>query len=273
MKCIQKYKLAMIIMSVALFTCISSSQKLLEAEGRGNTYELILSKGLKLEVPDCAHPVKHVSEAWDTDLKKYVFVFDAHRDIDNDRCKNFDRQRTEITVADTLAPDSLAGRIGTAFTYTWKFKLDPAFQPSSSFCHIHQIKAVGGPDEGMPLMTLTPRAGKPEKLQLIYTPSKGTSGGGILAEVDLLSFLGEWVEATESVSYSHHGTYSIVLKRIKDGAALLTYGKSDLDLWRDGAYFLRPKFGIYRSLKNVEALRDESVRFADFSILQIHTSK
>jgi hypothetical protein len=246
---------------------------MLQADGSGRTYELIRSKGLKLEVPDCAHPVKHVSEIWDTELKKYVFVFDAHRDMDNDRCKSFDRQRTEITVADTLVSDSLAGRIGTTFTYTWKFKLDAAFQSSSSFCHIHQIKAVGGPDEGMPLMTITPRAGRPEKLQLIYTPSKGTSGGGIVAEVDLSSFLGVWVEATESVTYNHHGMYSIVLKRVKDGASLLSYSNSDLDLWRDGAFFIRPKIGIYRSLKNITALRDESVRFADFCISQKRISK
>ena len=30
--------------------------------------------------------------------------------------------------------------------------------------------------------------------------------------------------------------------------------------------FIRPKWGIYRSLKKVEDLRDEAVRFNDFSI-------
>ncbi len=35
---------------------------------------------------------------------------------------------------------------------------------------------------------------------------------------------------------------------------------------RSGAYFYRPKIGIYRSLKNKSEIRDETVRFADFCI-------
>jgi hypothetical protein len=37
-------------------------------------------------------------------------------------------------------------------------------------------------------------------------------------------------------------------------------------MWKDEADFLRPKWGIYRSLKNKNVLRDEVVDFADLKI-------
>jgi hypothetical protein len=53
---------------------------------------------------------------------------------------------------------------------------------------------------------------------------------------------------------------------VSDGAELLFYSDTDMDLWRSGATFIRPKWGIYRSLNNKERLRDERVWFADFAI-------
>ena len=44
-------------------------------------------------------------------------------------------------------------------------------------------------------------------------------------------------------------------------AALLAYGNPNIDLWRIGAEFVRPKWGIYRSLLSQKFLRDERVRF------------
>jgi len=86
--------------------------------------------------------------------------------------------------------------------------------------------------------------------------------------VDLAPFKGTWVEAIEKVTYKTAGSYSISIKRIIDGAVLLEYSNSNIDLWRDGASFCRPKWGIYRSLNNVSYLRDEEVRFADFCIAE-----
>lgn len=244
----------------------ASAQELLEADGHTDTYELVRSKGLKLEVPDCIHPVKHVFQIWDNDLKKYVFVFDSHVNIDNDRCRNYDRQRTELTVCDSLAPAFLAGKDGTTFTYTWKFKLDADFQANSTFCHIHQLKAVGGTDDSYPIITLTTRSGKSDKLQLIYVSASRDTTRGTVAEINLSALKGEWVEASERVTFNKHGKFSIVLRRVRDGSILLSYTKNDIEIWREGALFYRPKIGMYRSLKNKSILRDESVRFADFCI-------
>jgi hypothetical protein len=244
------------------------AQSLLSADGITNTYKLIemaFGSGA-YEVPDCAHPAfgPHITQAWDTDLGKYVFVFHLHVAQDNDRCEKFDRQRCEIKTYEPSA-DFLKGFQGDVCTYRWKFKLDANFQPSRSFCHIHQIKAVGG-DDGMPLITLTPRAGWPEKFQVIYIPPTGQGNQTLLTDADLSVFKGVWVEAEEKIRYGDKGSYDLVIRRLKDGAVLLSYNNQNLDLWRDGASFIRPKWGIYRSLKTHDSLRDEDVRFDDFCV-------
>ncbi len=147
-----KHPVAVLFIAMTLLSCLTYSQELLTADGPGNTYELIRSKGLKLEVPDCVHPVDHVSEVWDNELNEYVFAFDSHINLDNDRCRNFDRIRTELTVTDSTPPSYLGARDGDTFTYSWKFKLDSNYLANPSFCHIHQIKAVGG-DDGAPIIT------------------------------------------------------------------------------------------------------------------------
>lgn len=248
--------------------CLSFSQVLLKADPTVDTYEQVRSKGLKLEVPDCMHPVKHVSKVWDDQLKEYVFVFDSHVNIDNDRCRGLDRIRTELTVTDSLPPPYLGAHDGDTFTYTWKFKLDQNFIANPSFCHIHQIKAVGGSDQGAPIITLTTRAGTPEKLQLIFTPPKGGSGEGILKETNLAQFKGIWIEATEKVTYNSNGQFSIVLKSVNNNDTLFSYHNNNIALSRSGAYFYRPKVGIYRSLRNKSEIRDESAFFNDFCIVK-----
>jgi hypothetical protein len=240
----------------------------LSANGPGNTYELIDSVlgGNAEEVPDCSHTAfgRHISEAYDSTLHKYVFVFTIHVTPDNDRCVNFDRQRNEIKTYGP-SPDSLKGFLNDSVIHRWKFKLDAGFQPSPSFTHIHQIKAGDG-DDGAPIITLTPRHGSPDKMQVIHTgSSSGTSLGTVLS-VNLAPFKGAWVEAEEHIIYKTAGTYSITIRRMSDDSVLLNYSNTNIDMWRTGTTFVRPKWGIYRSLNNSSYLRDENVRFADFGI-------
>lgn len=247
------------------------AQVIVEADGPGNTYELINSYlgGNAIENPECVHPEfgRHITEAWDSVLNKNVFIFHSHVTPDNDRCVNFDRQRIEIKTYGP-SPENVKGSKGEVHTYRWKFKLDIGFQPSSSFTHIHQIKAGDGSDDGSPLITITPRAGNPEKLQIIFTPSSGGTGGGTVISANLSAFKGVWVEVYERVFYEENGTYEINISRVSDGVSLLSYSNNSIDMWRGDATFNRPKWGIYRSLNNAASLRDEQVRFADFCIAE-----
>jgi len=220
--------------------------------------------GTAYEVPDCIHPVQHITEDYDSELKAWVFVFHIHATLDNDRCKSFDRQRNEIK---TYGPSEkkVKGELGKTVVYQWKFKLDSNFKAQPTFTHIHQIKAGDG-DAGAPLITLTPRYGTPDMMEIIHTGASKQSSKGVLTSVPLADFKGAWVQVTEKVKYDTHGTYNIEVKRISDNKVLLSFATTDIDLWRTGTTFCRPKWGIYRSLKSPSYIRDEDLRFADFSI-------
>jgi hypothetical protein len=257
--------IAFLSFSVSLF-----AQVLLNADGPGNTYELINSvlapTGTAVEPPDCSHESfgRHITEEWDTNLQAYVFVFYIHVTPDNDRCINFDRQRNEIKTYDK-SPDNLKAAVGETITYKWKFKIDAAFQASSKFTHLHQIKAVGGSEEDMPLITFTARKGTPDKLELRYAE---TLTQETLKDVNLSLFKGVWVEATETITFGEQGKYQVSIKKVSDNTEIFAYSNNSIRMWKTDADFLRPKWGIYRSLDDAGNLRDEQVRFANFSITE-----
>ena len=220
--------------------------------------------GTAEETPDCSHPDfgPHINQSFDNDRLDYVFVFSIHVTPDNDRCINFDRQRNEIKTYDQ-SPDYLKGFYGDTVTFRWQFKLDAGFQPSPNFTHIHQIKPFDG-DAGNPIITITPRAGSPDKLQLIHIDSANQSH--TVANIDLTPFKGAWVDAYEQITYGSNGTYSLALTNIADGTVLFSYSNGNIDLWRTGTTFVRPKWGIYRSLNSPQYLRDEDVLFYHFCL-------
>lgn len=250
------------------------AQVTLDADGEGDTYELInsvLAPGYNVvEVPDCAHPDfgRHIDEVMDNDLGIYVFRFHIHVTPDNDRCKTFDRQRNEIKSYDK-SPANLKAIEGETVEYKWKFKLDSGFQPSTSFTHLHQLKAVGGSEESMPLITFTARKGSPNKMQLRY--AKNTSQI-TRKSVDLEPFLGEWVEVYEKVLYGEEGTYEMTITRLRDQEIIMEYSNANIRMWKTGASFIRPKWGIYRSLNVPLDLRDEEVLFANFSVEELNVT-
>ncbi|WP_448701312.1 heparin lyase I family protein [Mucilaginibacter sp. AW1-3] len=246
------------------------AQVVLKANGGDEDAYKQISKvlgGTAYEVPDCAHPVKHITEVFDDQLKQYVFVFHIHAALDNDRCHSFDRQRNEIK---TYGPSekTVKAEQGKTVLYEWEFKLDSSFKAQPTFTHIHQIKAGDG-DAGAPIITLTPRYGKPDKMEVIHTGSAKETSQGVLKSVDLADFKGQWVKVTEKLKYDTQGTYSIEIIRISDGKTLLSYANANIDLWRKGTSFCRPKWGIYRSLKSPAYIRDEDLRFAYFSIKNV----
>lgn len=259
----------LVVVGLLLSTPALFAQVYLVADGQTDAFTLINSVlgGTAEETPDCSHPDfgPHITQEFDNDLGRYSFVFYMHLTPDNDRCVAFDRQRNEIKTYGP-SPAYLKGFYGDTVTFRWKFKLDARFQPSPSFTHIHQIKAGDG-DANSPMMTLTPRAGNPDKLQLIHVGSQGHST--TLVNTALPPFKGGWVDAYEQITYGFlddGGTYSITVTDVSSGTVLLTYSSDNIDMWRNGTTFVRPKWGIYRSLNNPDYLRDEAVNFNDFCL-------
>jgi hypothetical protein len=264
------HKVALALLLALFFTIVKSARVTLSANSAINTYTLIantLGNGKSSEeTPDCAHPSfgPHITQPFDTTLKRDVFAFSIHVTPDNDGCSNFDRQRNEIKTFDP-SPEYLKGRNGETVTYSWNFKLDKDFKPSKSFTHIHQIKAKGG-DDGSPVITIIPRFGtSANKLELIHIDSAGTTTK--VKIVDLAPFLGQWVHVKEKLTYGSNGQYSIQISTLGTSkATLFEYSNNKLDLWRNGAEYMRPKWGIYRSLNDKANMRDEIVYFDSFCL-------
>lgn len=244
---------------------------ILAADGPGDTYALItsvLAPGYNpIETPDCNHTEfgNHIDEVYDEILQKHVFQFHIHPTPDNDRCINFDRQRNEIKTYDQ-SPENLLGSENETVIYTWKFKLAEGFQSSPKFTHIHQLKSVGGNYSSMPMYTLTTRKSNPDRLELRYAE---TDQQITLKQTDLAPLINRWITVRETIQYSTNGHYTIELTDVTSGASLFTYTNENSINWRPAAEFVRPKWGVYRSLIYSEDLRDEIVRFADFQIIEM----
>lgn len=261
-----------ILIILLITTSVLKAQVVLTANGSGDTYELInsvfaLPNKDVVEVPDCVHTDfgRHIDEVFDTDLNKNVFRFFAHVSPDNDRCKTFDRQRTEIKSFNS-SPENLKAVEEETVIYKWKFKISSDFQPSFDFTHVHQIKSVGGDYSSTPMITLTFRKSSPDRLELRYTP---TNDQNTLKTADLDLFRGNWVEVVETIKFGDVGSYNIEIKKVSNNEIIFNYNDSSIDMWQDGAEFARPKWGIYRSLKSQQYLKDEEVLFADFSIEEV----
>ena len=123
--------------ALALPVATAQAKQVVSADGPGDTYAL-LGRVFSIETPDCGHKVEHVTEIFDDELKKNVFVFHAHVNEDDDRCGAQDRQRTEIRggkLADVYAAT------GQTVYYRWKFKLPMGFQIVAEL-HAHHADQV-----------------------------------------------------------------------------------------------------------------------------------
>lgn len=247
------------------------------------TYELIERSGYNHETPDSSreHITKHfqhIQQSYDSQLKKDVFAFFIHANIDDDRglADVTDRQRNEIKT-DNKSPKSLVAQEGETMIFSWKFCLPIGFQTTTKFSHIHQLKGIDNAtntaDVDLPLITLTAYSNSKGGQQLRVRYNNRYQGTSTLASTDLSDFLGNWVEVEEKVRFGEHGSYEIVITRLKDKKILLKLSPMEMDMWRTDCIGLRPKWGIYRYLGEERSLqnqlRDEEIRFADFSIQKL----
>ena len=260
---------------------VFSSQQVssLKADGPGqglSAYELITAfAGQKpIESPDLFpqnHPnVPHIVEATDS-VVGHHFVFLLHRDIDKDRDKYekfSDRQRNEIK-AYSQSDKALKGYEGETLSYRWKFKLEAEMSLSKNFSHFFQLKSVDD-GSGMPILTISGRSYKGERW--LGVSHAAVEKSTILVKKPWDVMAGEWVEATFTVTYANAGSLRLSIKRLSDNETLMAYESNNIDMWRGtkAAHFVRPKWGIYRSLKTKEMLahEEDSMRFADFEVIK-----
>jgi hypothetical protein len=233
----------------------------------------------------------HAEAAFDNTFNKYVFKFNIHIDpiIDGDRCSSStdDRQRNEMkSITNNTTWAKVQGNWDEWQILEWKFKIPAGFQPTSSFCHIHQLKAQDGPNNGSAVITITPRAnsnGTNKRMQVIHSVDGAPTGKGTVVDnIPLSLFEDQWVQVREEVHYAHDGFYALTITRISDGQVLINFRDEHIDTWRIGASYIRNKFGIYRSLAGGHLdntpvgqsplLKNESLFLRDFRIYEKNTN-
>lgn len=241
-----------------------------------DAYDLIRDFGgpNSIEAPDLYpinHPeVRHIYEDFDADIGNH-FVFTMHRDIDidRDRVENDDRQRNEIKTYSS-SEEAVKGFENETFIYRWKFRINAEMEVSTRFSHFFQLKAVGGPDSH-PILTVSgaERSGE-DGIEVRYSPLQEDT---LLGRVDWSQVTGEWLEAYCRVTFAESGDLRLIVTRMSDGGVIFDIDETGLDLWRgeDASHFVRPKWGIYRSILDLENLRpeEETVRFANFSVREV----
>ncbi|MEM9401288.1 MAG: hypothetical protein AAGA44_02235 [Pseudomonadota bacterium] len=227
-----------------------------------------------IESPDqyaVNHPgVRHIFEDTDAEVGNH-FVFIIHRDIDidRDRVDVTDRQRNEIKTYDQ-SEEAVKGFEDETFVYRWKFKINANMEVSTRFTHFFQLKAVGG-DDSQPILTISgaERSGD-DGIEVRHSPLQDTT---ILQRTDWTTVTGEWLEAYCRATFSDTGDLRFIVTRLRDDEVVFDIDVQGLDLWRgtDASHFVRPKWGIYRSLLDLDNLRpdEEAVRFANFSVQEV----
>ena len=255
----------------------------IEADGvDDNTYDLFtkhLGKGA-LEVPDRFknnHPGhRHIQQRKGSPYGPY-FEFTIHRDTDRDRGmfpKNADRQRNEIKAYDKSV-EAAQGKQGETVRYHWYFRLADDLPVTRGFSHFMQLKAYDRDGGGLPILTISgydrphqPR-GRVDRLEIRHTESN-RAASTTLGTCPWKDARGQWLEAEVVATYSDRGYLQATIRN-EAGDALISVERNGIDLWRDGAEFIRPKWGIYRSLKHRKQLVNEvdHVDFADFTIQKI----
>ena len=264
-----------------LFFIVShtKAQTALKATGSNDTYQLITDvlapDTNPIEVPDNDHnpPIKHIREIWDAELNTYVFAFDLHLNTDKDKGRDNDKQRNEIKTYDG-SPQDLRGELSETVIYKWKFRLDENIQVANTPTTLHQLKSVRAiaAEESQPLIALVAQANSngEELLRVRYAPYDAIAP--YLKSEPLDKFRGIWVEVEETVTYAETGAYQIKIRQIDTGDLLLEYASTNLRMWKTNASYIRPKWGIYRTLPETNsgyAFRDETVLFDEFSIEEV----
>jgi len=224
----------------------------------------------------------HIIEDTD-DVVGPHFVFLSHRDEDKDRDKDaLDRQRNEIKAYDS-SKKRLKAYKGDTMQYRWKFKIDDGFEFSKNFTHFFQIKAKNlskwshsKDSDKFPVVTFTAvdKGDGRNEFQLRHSPSVTEDGHRPkhtkLVTADMVQFTGQWVEFFVQATFANDGQLIVRATNVESGKTLIDFEQSGIDMWRgeSGEDFSRPKWGIYRSIKQKDSLRaeEEKARFADFEI-------
>jgi len=251
------------------------SERILMADGpkKGkDAYQLIreFAGPKSIESPDL-YDNNHSDEAHIYENKDELignhFVFSLHKLLDKDRGIESikDRQRNEIKGYKG-SNNTLKAFHHEVVAYHWKFKLNDDLSLSENFTHFFQLKGVDA-GSGTPLLTIT---GRDKNGQWLTVNHQNHGKKTVLGKVPLQAVKGRWLQVSLFVDYNDDGQLDLTMTDIKNKRPVMKLSFPHLDMWRGEKSddFVRPKWGIYRSLRSQDMLQEaeEKVFFADFMV-------
>ena len=189
---------------------------------------------------------EHIKLVKDSELGS-AFAFFIHRDEDGDRDKKWpkgkERQRNEIKGYQS-SPETLKAKKSETHYIKWYLKIEKTFKITKAFCHFFQLKAVGSHNVKDPILTLSGviERGKPQ-LQLQWW-SGDQSGRIFLADWE--DCKDKWLICESLCHYAKDGFFKFSIRSVDGDLNIKKVQK--LETWRKGFSFVRPKWGIYRSI-------------------------
>lgn len=222
---------------------------------------------------DCRpeNPSDRLTEVFDNSLQRYAFAFHLKLNEDKDCAGKLEkRQRLEVKVYGD-SPKELKGYNGETHYYRWKLLLPADMQVSNKFTHVFQI--IGDQENTQPLITFTAfessnRESQWFELRYYQLQDDGSTEIKQLKRLSLSEVAGRWVDVTVKIHYAENGSVDIKISDVATNQTITEVQQDNLDLFRaDTTAFNRPKWGIYRDIKDVsELLKDEAVRMTDFCL-------
>ena len=208
-----------------------------------------------IEAPDLLKKIEGQSERIriirDKEIKS-AFELLLHRDLDGDRDKIWpigkERQRNEIKGYQG-SDDALKGYKNQTHLIKWHLKIEETFKITKEFCHFFQLKAVGTHNVDAPILTLSGVIRKRTPQLQLQCWNGDKSERHFLADWEACQ--GKWLQCTVQCLYGKKGSYKFSVHSL-DGTIESEVDQKDFPSWREGFEFVRPKWGIYRSLATVK---------------------
>jgi chitin-binding protein len=171
-----------------------------------------------------------------------------------------DRQRNEVKGM-VQNGNVLTINLGETWRFTYSMFIPTTLKGTTSFTHIMQMKRPG--QGTAPLMTMDlRRSGSKELIAL-----KAWVSNVDVATTDLAPLRGHWIDTEVTVTAGAGTAGKLHWKLVDGGKTIVDAEKDGVNLWLGDR--LRPKWGIYRSVKDTADILDTYLLLRNMKAYQI----
>lgn len=172
-----------------------------------------------------------------------------------------DRQRNEVKGMKTPSGQILTIAKGTSWRFTYSMYIPSTLKATTSFTHIMQMKEPGTGTG--PIFTIDlRRSGSASLLQLVIFKTNT-----VIGSTNLIPLQNKWINVDLAVRFDNapNGTVHFI---VNDGTKnVIDASKSGVGTWL--ADRARPKWGIYRSIKDTADLENTYLLLTDMKAYQL----